>query len=141
MYAIKETLCASGMIRRRATICWRTERDDCDYAIKDSWVDSGRDTTEIQFLKKAEQCGVERVPRMVESKDLMVCGVNNTTNSHQLTFSRDNPSNNVFKLLENRVHRRLVLTPCTIPITHFMSKQELISVLIDIVESMFYSLF
>jgi len=141
MYVVKETLCASGMIRGRATICWRAERDDCDYAIKDSWVDSGRDTTEIQFLKKAEQCGIEGVPRVVESKDLMVRGVNDTTDSHRPTFSRDNPSNNVFKHLENRVHRRLVLTPCAIPITHFMSKRELISVLIDIVESMFYSLF
>ena len=140
-YAIKETLCASGMIRGRATICWRTERDGCYYAIKDSWVDSGRDTTEIQFLEKAEKCGIEGVPCVVELKDMMVRGVKDTTDSHRLMFSRDNPSNTVFKNLENRIHRRLVLTPCAIPITHFTSKRELISVLIDIVESMFLHFF
>jgi hypothetical protein len=49
---------------------------------QDSWVDNGWDTTEIQFLKKAEQCGIEGIPCVVESKDLMVHEVNNTTNSH-----------------------------------------------------------
>src|ERR1700722_17014797 len=91
-YAIKETLCASGMICGRATICWRAECDGHDYAIKDSWVDSDWDPTEIQFLKIAEECGIEGVPRLVESKDLMVRGVNDTTNSHRLMFSRVNPS-------------------------------------------------
>jgi hypothetical protein len=140
-YVIKETLYASGMIRGRATICWRAERDGCDYAIKDSWVDSDRETTEIQFLKKAEECGIEGVPRVVESKDLMVHGVTDTTDSHRPMFSRVNPSNKVFKNLENRIHRRLVLTPCAVPLTHFTSKRELISVLIDIIESMVYSFF
>ena len=101
MYAIKETLCASRMIRGRATICWRAECDGCDYTIKDSWVDGDRDPTKIQFLKIVEECRIEGVPRLVESKDLMVCGVNNTTDSHRPMFSRVNPSNKVFKNLEN----------------------------------------
>lgn len=36
MYATKETLCASGMIHGRATICWHTECNGCDYTIKES---------------------------------------------------------------------------------------------------------
>jgi hypothetical protein len=100
-YTIKETLCASGMIRGRATICWRAERDGRDYAIKDSWIESGQDTTEVEFLKVAEECGIEGVPRVVESKDLMVCGVKDTTDSHHPMFSRDKPSNIIFSKLEN----------------------------------------
>jgi hypothetical protein len=82
MYIIKETLCASRMIHGRATICWHTKHNGCDYAIKDSWVDSGWGTTEIEFLKKAEECGIEGVPRVVESKDMMVHRVKDTTDSH-----------------------------------------------------------
>lgn len=82
MYTIQETLCASRMIHGRATICWCAKCNGCDYAIKDSWVDNGWDTTGIQFLKKAEQYGIEGVPHVVESKDLMVHGVNDATNSH-----------------------------------------------------------
>jgi hypothetical protein len=100
-YTIKETLYASGIIHGRATICWHAERDGSDYAIKDSWVDSDQETTEIQFLKKAEECRIEGVPCVVESKDLMVRRVGDTTNSCRLMFSRVNPSNKVFKNLEN----------------------------------------
>ena len=121
-YTIKETLYTSGMIRGRATICWRAERDGHEYAIKDSWVDNSWETTEIDFLKKAEEYGIEGVPCVVESKDLMVRGLKDTTDSHRPMFSRDDPSNSVFKKLENRVHRRLVLTPCAIPLPYFTSK-------------------
>ena len=81
-YTIKDTLSASAMIRGRATICWRAERDGREYAIKDSWIDQDRDPTEIELLKEAEKHGVKGIPCVVESKDLMVRQELDTTDSH-----------------------------------------------------------
>jgi len=136
MYTIHGTIFRSQVIRGRATICWHATRNGMDYVIKDTWIDTARQTKH-KILNKLQ--GVEGVPRVVEAKVLTIHGHTDLTDSRRAMF-RDlsitcNASDRQrFKKLENCIHVRLVLEPFTTPIWNFTSKRELLSVLIDIVK-------
>ena len=76
---------------------------------------------------------------LVEHEDLLIDGIIDSTNSWQVFWggkpSTPNPIKKREELIDVCLHRRLVLRPHAIPLMHFSSKRELISVLIDIVIS------
>ena len=45
-------------------------------------VDSRWGTIKIESLKKVEECWIEGVPCVVDSRDMRVCGMKDTTDSH-----------------------------------------------------------
>jgi hypothetical protein len=136
-YVIKSTIFRSNVVRGRATICWHGTRDNKDYAIKDTWADTSRDFTEQDILTEIRD--IEGVPRVVQGIIVEFNGEDTTDRRRQaLTMSKivwTRRGRSLFRKLENRVHRRLVLQPLGIPVVCFSSKEELISVFIDIVKS------
>ena len=70
------------------------------------------------------------MPRLTGSEDLVVDGVIDSTITRHGNLGGKPP-----KHIDARVHQRLVLQPYAVPLTHFQSKRELISVLIDIISS------
>ena len=129
-FVIVATMFANSKICGRGTICYHGQVDGKDYVIKDSWPNISWTMPKSEFLKKAEKAGIIGVPRLTGSEDLMADGV------IDLTITRcDNLGGKPPKHIDACVHQRLVLQPYAIPLTHFQSKRELISVLIDIISS------
>jgi hypothetical protein len=123
-YTVMKKLFSAEVMRGRATQCWHVERGGEQYVIKDSWVQSGRTSNEIDLLK--EMADVEGVPDLVWGGEVLLSDgtVDSTAlNRIGITYS------------EERVHRRLVMQPVGERIQTFRSKKELISVLIDLVKS------
>ena len=132
-FVIIATMFANSTIRGRGTICYHAQVDGEDYVIKDSWLNISWTMPESKFLKKAEKAEIVGVPRLTGSEDLVEDGgINSTITRH------DNLGGKPPKHIDARVHQRLVLQPYAIPLTHFQLKRELISVLIDIISSMWW---
>jgi len=84
--------------------------------------------------------GIDRVLKVVEDVIVKVDGKEDSTDNRRWMMADSSvpwnkPGRKMFRKLENRVHRRLVLQPLGVPVVCFSSKRELISVLIDIVQS------
>lgn len=124
-YEITWRVFRSAMIRGRATTCWIVERLGVFYAVKDTWAHVGRIKTEADFLTRAIEAGVKGILTLISSTIVRIFGKDDTT---------ENIRGNV-PGLENRIHRRLVFKECGMPLTSFKSKKELISALIDAVNS------
>jgi hypothetical protein len=142
-YTIRRTIFKSAVIRGRGTTCWKVERDGNFYVVKDLWLDNVRsesDTSQEELILKRLE-GVEGIPRVVESKEVMIDGQLDTTDVRRQMFKQikdtTNPAYQRFLELENRIHFRMVMEPLANPIWDFSSKRELISVLIDIVKSVY----
>ena len=129
-FVIIATVFTNSTICGRGTVCYYAQVDGEDYVIKDSWPNVSWTTPESKFLKKAEKAGIVGVPRLTGSEDLVVDGVIDSTITRC-----DNLGGKPPKHIDAHVHRRLVLQPYAIPLTHFQLKRELISVLIDIISS------
>ena len=130
-FVIVATIFVNSTIHGRGTICYHAQADDEDYIIKDSWPNINWTMPEAKFLKEVEEAGIVGVPRLKVSEDLNVDGVTDST-----ITQHDNLGGKPPKYIDAHVHQRLVLQPYAVPLTHFQSKRELISVLIDIISSM-----
>lgn len=136
-YDITSTLFANNMIRGRATICWSAKRHDEEYVIKDNWPNTMRTKSEHQFLERAKERGVSGVPRLIGYEDLPVNQVVDSSVPSRILTPEDVKRHAGTKMeIEMRAHRRLVLQPQAVPLPHFSSRRELISVLADIVQSL-----
>ena len=129
-FVIIATIFVNSMIHGRGTICYCTWADGKDYVLKDSWPNTSWTMPEFKCLETAEKAGIVVVPRIRGREDLMVDGVMDST-----IIWPDNLGGKPPKHIDAHVHRRLVLQPYAIPLTHFQSKRELISVLFDIISS------
>lgn len=123
-YTVKKKLFLSEVMRGRATQCWHVEREGEQYVIKDSWVQVGRASNEIDLLQEMDD--VDGVPNLIWGGDVLLSdGTVDSTAMNRVGLQYS----------EERVHRRLVMQPVAERIQTFNSKRELISVLIDIVNS------
>jgi hypothetical protein len=123
-YTVKKKLFSSEVMRGRATQCWHVEREGEQYVIKDSWVQVGRASNEIDLLQEMDD--VDGVPNLIWGGDVLLSdGTVDSTAMNRVGLQYS----------EERVHRRLVMQPVAERIQTFNSKRELISVLIDIVNS------
>ena len=115
-----------SMIGRGTTI-WLVVRNDNYYILKDSWIQTSRVGSEIEFLEKLKDDSVlrGRVPHIMEGEDVYVNGLVDNTGRYRIFVGRSH---------EARTHRRLVMSPIGKQITTFKSFSEFISALIDIVE-------
>jgi hypothetical protein len=110
----------------RGTTIWLVFRDGKFFILKDSWIQASRVGSEISLLEKLKHDVKlkDHVPHIVEGEDVKVMGVVDST-GHYREF--------IGGIEEQRIHRRLVLTPIGLPITGFMSKADFIFAMIDIV--------
>ncbi|KDR76379.1 hypothetical protein GALMADRAFT_140084 [Galerina marginata CBS 339.88] len=129
-YEIIEAVFISDSIRGRGTVCWRVRRDGIEYVVKDLWADISGGHTEADILKRAE--GIEGVAQIVAEEIVQVGGENDTTARIRAIIDRRKYSRAKWlDELETRVHRRIVMTPFAVGLTHFSTKKELVSVFID----------
>ncbi|KDR65852.1 hypothetical protein GALMADRAFT_260062 [Galerina marginata CBS 339.88] len=132
-YEIMEMIFMADSIRGRGTVCWRVRRDGIEYVIKDLWADISRGHTEAEILERAE--GIEGVSQIVAEEIVQVDGENDSTARVRDIIDRENYYKaGWLRELEVRMHRRIVMTPFAVGLTHFSTKKELISVLIDAIK-------
>lgn len=137
-YVVEEELFKSQSLRGRATRCWRVSRIEDGvseaYVVKDSWVDTRRTQNEIETLRLIHREGIGKcVPTLIHGEDVLVA----SGSPLQPTYSCDSTARRRGQegLVEERVHRRLLMGPVGIRITDFESRKELIGAFIDIVTS------
>jgi hypothetical protein len=124
-YEVVRKLFFSPSLRGRATQCWHVKRDGQEYIIKDCWIQVGRTHSEIAMLERIKD--VTCVPTIICGEDL------------QLPDSGGADSTTVIRRgeaveSEERIHRRILMTPVGESIFSFTSKKELIGGFIDIIE-------
>jgi hypothetical protein len=114
----------------RGTKVWVVTRGTNYYILKDSWVQSGRVESEIDFLRLMSHHSalVHRIPRLIEGEDLRI---GNRADSTEWSRS------DVGQVNRHRTHRRHVTEPIGSPLIKFSSKAEFFAAIIDIVEGMF----
>ncbi|KAJ7628424.1 hypothetical protein FB45DRAFT_918262 [Roridomyces roridus] len=137
-YALVKLLFISDVIRGRGTVCWHARHGGEDFVIKDTWADDSREFPEASILRRAKD--IEGVPQVVADVVLRVNDrVDSTAHLRSTIMSSVGPKSakNRERLsdIETRTHRRLVITPFALSLSHFASQRELISIFIDVVKA------
>ncbi|KAG2030953.1 hypothetical protein BDR03DRAFT_986755 [Suillus americanus] len=111
-------------------IGWVTDDDKnkWKYVLKDCWVDADIIEQEVNFLRAVN--GVPNVVQLVKYWDVEYGGHIDST-SKICDHVRDHlPASPIFT---NKIHCRMLLTPCGLPLTTFKSVPELVNVFLDLV--------
>lgn len=133
-YIIQQLLFHNGMIRGRATLCFVVidPTDQKQYVIKDTWTRSGRMTTEEDMFSRMKEKGLTYgVPLLAAASTVKIYGQDDSSNLRRPSYLFSQGTGPP----EIRIHRRLLLSHVGEPLGQFSCIQELLSVLIDIVDS------
>jgi hypothetical protein len=134
VYWIMAVLWQSRGLFSRGTVCYRVRSSSgIEYALKDCWVDADCLDHEVTLLKAVH--GIQNVVRLVKYWDVEFGGEVDTTSKIRAHIRDHLPSSPIFV---NKVHRRMLLTPCGLPLTSFTSLPELLNVFQDIVVGEFF---
>ena len=117
----------------RGTICYRVQDEQGkEYALKDCWVDEKTIENEVNFLEMVKD--IPGVVHLEKRWDVKFNGHRDST-----SIIRDRVCNSLPDALifHNKVHRRMLLTPCGRPLTSFRDVPEFLSVFRDFVVSEF----
>ena len=113
------------------TICYRVQdQNGEEFALKDCWVDAENLEHEVTLLQAVK--GVPNVVSLVKYWDVQYAGQTDCT-------SRIREHLPAALIYSNKVHRRMLLTPCGLPLTDFKSVTELVNVFRDLVVGEFLS--
>jgi hypothetical protein len=130
IYWIMEILWKSRGFFKRGTVCYRVrDKSDREYALKDCWVNEEVKDVEINLLNAVQD--IPNVVQLVKHWDVLFDEQPDSTShirAHCPTFK-----------YERKIHRRILLTPCGLPLTHFKDIPELIGVFRDLVVGEFLS--
>ncbi|EPQ57036.1 hypothetical protein GLOTRDRAFT_92190 [Gloeophyllum trabeum ATCC 11539] len=98
----------------------------------DYWPDVTRGSTEIEFLNAARDVpgGIKGVCKLVDEELVRFRGAEDMTDLIRPPAMKEK----VMSGQHCQLHRHLVLQPFAVPITHFATKQELISAFIDVIQ-------
>jgi serine/threonine protein kinase len=134
-YDVVGLIFRSQTLRGRATQCWHVQKDGKKYVIKDSWCQKTRNFNEIDRLKDIRE--VQGVPTLIGGEDVRISpGVVDSTNLIRKGLTIYDPKSRKrsgIVIKEERLHRRIVMTPVAEPIYTFKSKKELIGAFIDVI--------
>ena len=121
-----------GAFFSRGTICYRVQDvDGKEYAMKDYWVDAAQIENEVTLLRMV--AGIPNVVQLVKYWDVVFDGQPDST-------SRIRAHCTSFKF-ENKFHRRMLLTPCGLPLKSFKSVTELVEVFRHLVLGEFFCIY
>lgn len=111
----------------RGTQVWVVKKNHKRYILKDSWVQSGRVGSEIDFLQlMAKHKFLEgRVPKIIAGEDVVINGFLDSTERYRLDVGLAN---------YHRIHRRHVTEPIGEPLVKVQSRAEFLQVMIEVVE-------
>lgn len=114
----------------RGTKVWIVTKDNQYYILKDSWVQSGRVESEIEFLDlmASHPALQHRIPKLIEGEDLRIGNHADSTEWYRTDIGQVN---------RHRTHRRHVTEPIGSPLIKFASKAEFFSAIIDVVDGTF----
>jgi len=114
------------LIHGRGTSCWHIHIKKVNYVIKDSWTHASRINCETDILEKIKD--LKGVPCLITAWMVEIGGLSDRTDvCHPMPL--DTLSSDV------RLHRRLLMQPVGTPLAEFVSIRELLSMLIDILDS------
>ena len=122
-YDIIDRIFFNFLIRGRGTSSWHVCLGKTHYVVKDSWTHMSRLSREEDILRKIR--GLKGVPRLVTAWSVRIGNSDDRTDTRRPSSSSN----------EVRVHRRLVMQPVARPLSDFRSIRELLSVVIDILDS------
>ena len=112
------------IIHGQGTACWHVCCDRKNYVIKDSWTHVSRLSHEVDILSKIQE--LKGVPRLIVAWTVQIGGSDDWTDVHHRSLSSSS---------DIRVHHRLLMQPVGLPLSDIKSIHELLSVLIDILDS------
>jgi hypothetical protein len=125
VYWIMVILWKSRCLFSRGTVCYRVQdKHGKEYALKDCWVDETSLEHEVKLLKMVED--VPNVVHLVKHWNVKYRGACDSTwkiRSH-LPDPLVHPT---------KIHRRMLLTPCGLPLKSVKSVPELVDVFRDLV--------
>ena len=125
-YDIVKCIFYHFLIHGRGTSCWHVRHNKKNYVIKDSWTHASRVNRETDILKRIKD--LRGVPRLIAAWTVEIGGSSDRTDTRR-PIPLNTLSSNV------RVHRRILMQPVGTPLSEFKSIRELLSVLIDILDS------
>ena len=114
----------------RGTKVWIVTRDNRYYILKDSWVQSCRVESEINFLKAmaVHPTLAGRIPKLIEGEDLRIGAHADGTEWYRM---------DVGQVDRHRIHRRHVTEPIGFPLIKFKSRVECLSAIVDVLHGMY----
>lgn len=125
-YDIVKCIFYNFLIHGRGTSCWHVRFKKKDYVIKDSWIHASRVNRETDILEMIKD--LRGVPRLIAAWTVEIGGSSDRTDIRR-PIPLDTISSDV------RIHRRILMEPVGIPLSEFGSIRELLSVLIDVLDS------
>ena len=123
-YDVIDRIFFNFLIRGRGTSCWHVRHKNKDYVIKDTWTHKSHVNRERDILTKIR--GLKGVPQLISAWTVEIGGVDDRTDTRRSSLSCSS---------DIRIHHRLLMQPVGIPLSDFSSIRELLSVLIDILDS------
>ncbi|KAG0700899.1 hypothetical protein DFH29DRAFT_1000704 [Suillus ampliporus] len=129
VYWIMAILWKSRGLFSCGTVCYRVQdKSGREYALKDCWVDAEVLSHEESLLNAVTD--VPNVVQLVKCWDVQYGGCTDCT-LHIHDHNYDHlPASPIFV---NKVHHRMLLTPCGLPLMTFASLPEILNVFLDLV--------
>ncbi|KAG1898008.1 uncharacterized protein F5891DRAFT_499656 [Suillus fuscotomentosus] len=123
VYSIMALLWKSRGFFCRGTVCYRVRnKEGVEYALKDCWVEESKKMHEPTILKTLK--GIPNVVELIDDWDVYYEGQPDCTARIRKEYNQDQRDDTAFC---NRLHRRLLLSPCGEPLSQFNSRMELIT--------------
>ncbi|KJA23319.1 hypothetical protein HYPSUDRAFT_201598 [Hypholoma sublateritium FD-334 SS-4] len=130
-FEIVKLLHSSPILYSRGTRVWIVKDEQGQFCVlKDSWILSGRTTSEVQFTRN-----IDRAIQEDPDGYLFKHSCPSYVIGQEEVWSTDT-IRGVLAKSPTRIQRRIVTGPIGDPITSFRSKKEFVSVLLDIVNSL-----
>ena len=123
-YDIIDQIFFNFLIRGWGTSCWHVRHKNKDYMIKDAWTHESHVNCKRDILTKI--WGLKGVPQLISAWTVEIGGVDDQTDTccSSLSCSSD-----------IQIHCPLLMQPVEIPLSDFSSIHELLSILINILDS------
>jgi hypothetical protein len=122
VYSIMAVLWKSHGFFCRGTVCYRVRnKEGEEYALKDCWVEELKKMHEPTVLRMLK--GVPNIIELIDDWDVYYEGQPDCTARIREKYGQDQQDDTAFC---NRFHRRLLLSPCVVPLSQFSSRTELI---------------
>jgi len=138
-YTLSKTLYYASDLVGRGTICFVAYEETAPktlYVIKDSWFATGDlegKESEVSLIAHAHNRGVSKgIPQIRHAEDVLVKGLNGCIGVDTVLNSRQDHSRDHLQF--ERVHRRLLMTPCGKPLQQFSNRKELLLAYHDAVQ-------
>ncbi|KAG1893891.1 uncharacterized protein F5891DRAFT_1256818 [Suillus fuscotomentosus] len=111
------------------TVCyWVQDWHGTEFTLKDCWVDAENLDHEVTLLHAVD--GIPNVVSLKKYWDVQYAGQTDCTERIREHISENLPESPIYS---NKVHRRMLLTPCGLLLTTFKSLPELVNVFRDLI--------